>query len=100
LDPRTESDRKPSKANTRFTDYALYTAAGFTITSFYDRPGNAWCEHVYVTGLIEHTEPVEALDSWFDPDYESFLEKAIVPAIQSVCPKFPRSTDTLAQSIR
>lgn len=100
LDPRAELEQKPADVKTQFTDYSLYTGPGFTITSAYDRAGSAWCEHVYVTGLIEHAGPVETLDSSFDPDYESFLEKEIVPAIQSVCPTFPGSNDAFVQTIR
>ncbi len=100
LDPRSKETIQKAATATRITDYLLYEGKGFKITSVFDQPGEAWCEHVYVPLLLVHDSSDDVLDQMFSPDYESFLQAEIVPKIQAICPTFPDAAEYFKQSIR
>jgi hypothetical protein len=100
LDPRSKKTIQASIAASRISDYLLYEGSDFKITSVFDRPGRAWCEHVYVAALVVYDASDDALDQLFKPDYESFLQAEIVPKIKEVCPTFPDAAEYFKQSIR
>lgn len=100
LDPRSKETRQKAVAATRITDYLLYEGKGFKITSVFDQPGKAWCEHVYVPLQLDYNGSDDVLDQMFQPDYESFLQAEIVPKIQEICPTFPDAAEYSKQTIR
>ncbi len=100
LDPRSQETLQAAAAATRISDYLLYEGDGFKITSVFDQPGKAWCEHVYVPALLVYNTSDDLLDKMFQPNYESFLQAEIVPKIQEICPNFPDATEYFRQTIR
>ena len=100
LDPRSAETVQQARVASQFSDYSLYEGDGFTVTSLFDRPGKAWCEHVYVPTVVTYNGSDDEFDLLFEHGYEAFLQAEIVPKIQGICPNFPNAAEYFKQTIR
>lgn len=100
LDPVSKKTKEKALAASRITDYVLYERDEFKITSVFDQPGAAWCEHVYVPLIVSHEGSIETLDELIQPDYGAFFAAEIVPKIKAICPSFPNSNKYFRQTLR